>query len=102
MGGDRIAGRSSGGPDAPVRSVGPELLLLGQTTDEARDRVEQYLDNAFLAGLASVRLVHGKGTGALRKAVRDLLAGHPLVESFRDGEPSEGGTGATVAALKVG
>ena len=46
-------------------------------------------------------LVHGKGSGALRKAVRDLLAGHPLVESFRDGEPS-GGTGATVAALKVG
>ena len=101
MGGVKVAGRS-GGPDAPVRSVGPELLLLGQTTDEARDRVEQYLDDAFLAGLASVRLVHGKGTGALRKTVRDLLAGHPLVESFRDGEPSEGGTGATVAALKVG
>jgi DNA mismatch repair protein MutS2 len=102
MGGARVAGRSSGAPDAPVRSVGPELLLLGQTTDEARDRVEQYLDDAFLAGLASVRLVHGKGTGALRKTVRELLAGHPLVESFRDGEPSEGGTGATVAALKVG
>jgi DNA mismatch repair protein MutS2 len=101
MGGAKVPGRSSGG-DAPVRSVGPELLLLGHTTDEARDRVEQYLDDAFLAGLASVRLVHGKGTGALRKTVRDLLAGHPLVESFRDGEPSEGGTGATVAALKVG
>jgi len=102
MGRAKVSGRSTGGPDAPVRSVGPELLLLGQTTDEARDRVEQYLDNAFLAGLTSVRLVHGKGTGALRKTVRDLLAGHPLVESFRDGEPSEGGTGATVAALKVG
>jgi DNA mismatch repair protein MutS2 len=84
------------------RSVAGEILLLGQTTDEARDRVEKYLDDAFLAGLASVRLVHGKGSGALRKAVRDLLAGHPLVASFRDGEPSEGGTGATVAALKVG
>src|SRR5256712_3640339 len=87
---------------ASPRPVAPELLLLGETTDEARDRVEKYLDDAFLAGLASVRLVHGKGTGALRKTVRDLLAGHPLVESFRDGEPSEGGTGATVAALKVG
>jgi DNA mismatch repair protein MutS2 len=87
---------------APHRSVAGEILLLGQTTDEARDRVEKYLDDAFLAGLASVRLVHGKGSGALRKTVRDLLAGHPLVESFRDGEPSEGGTGATVAALKVG
>jgi DNA mismatch repair protein MutS2 len=78
-----------------------ELHLIGRTTDEARDLVEQYLDDAFLAGLGRVRLVHGKGTGALRKAVRDLLAGHPLVDSFRDGEPSEGGTGATVAALKV-
>ena len=85
-----------------ARQIAQELMLLGQTTDEARDRVEKYLDDAFLAGLASVRLVHGKGSGALRKAVRDLLAGHPLVESFRDGEPSEGGSGATVAALKVG
>ena len=79
----------------------PELHLIGRTTDEARDLVEQYLDDAFLAGLGRVRFVHGKGTGALRKAVRDLLAAHPLVDSFRDGEPSEGGAGATVAALKV-
>jgi DNA mismatch repair protein MutS2 len=64
--------------------------------------VEHYLDDAFLAGLPAVRIVHGKGTGALRKAVRDLLASHPLVESFREGEPSEGGAGATVAALRVG
>ncbi len=78
-----------------------ELHLIGRTTDEARDLVEQYLDDAFLGGLARVRFVHGKGTGALRKAVRDLLASHPLVDSFRDGEPSEGGSGATVAALKV-
>ncbi len=81
--------------------VASELHLLGRTTDEARDLVEQYLDDAFMAGLPTVRLVHGKGTGALRKTVRDLLAAHPLVESYRDGEPSEGGTGATVAALKV-
>jgi len=98
------AGFRSAGPLPPAaspRPVAAEILLLGQTTDEARDRVEKYLDDAFLAGLASVRLVHGKGSGALRKTVRDLLAGHPLVESFRDGEPAEGGTGATVAALKV-
>jgi len=98
----RVGFRSPGSLPGSPRPVAAEILLLGQTTDEARDRVEQYLDDAFLAGLASVRLVHGKGTGALRKTVRDLLAGHPLVESFRDGEPSEGGTGATVAALKVG
>jgi DNA mismatch repair protein MutS2 len=54
-----------------------------------------------MAGLPSVRLVHGKGTGALRKAVRALLTEHPLVDSFRDGAPAEGGAGATVAALKV-
>src|SRR5881296_3596100 len=98
----RVGLRSAGPVPASPRPVAAEILLLGQTTDEARDRVEKYLDDAFLAGLASVRLVHGKGSGALRKTVRDLLAGHPLVESFRDGEPSEGGTGATVAALKVG
>ena len=83
------------------REIAPELMLLGRTTDEARDEVEKYLDDAFLAGLAAVRLVHGKGSGALRKAVRDLLAAHPLVESFRDGEPGEGGAGATVASLRA-
>jgi DNA mismatch repair protein MutS2 len=107
----RLAGATPGAP-APSRrdaritlpdraAPHPELHLIGRTTDEARDLVEQYLDDAFLGGLARVRFVHGKGTGALRKAVRDLLAAHPLVDSFRDGEPSEGGSGATVAALKV-
>ena len=110
----RVDGASSGGSNgqravtparvegAGERTISRELLLLGKTTDEARDLVEQYLDDAFMAGLANVRLVHGKGTGALRKAVRALLSDHPLVESFRDGEPSEGGAGATVASLKVG
>jgi DNA mismatch repair protein MutS2 len=93
-------GRAAAGTSAD-RTVDAELHLLGRTTDEARGLVERYLDDAFMAGLPSVRLIHGKGTGALRKAVRDLLAGHPLVESYRDGDPREGGTGATVAALKV-
>ena len=89
-------------PDTPgARAIAGELMLIGRTTDEARDLVEKYLDNAFMAGMANVRLVHGKGTGALRKAVRGLLSDHPLVESYRDGEPAEGGNGATVAALKV-
>jgi DNA mismatch repair protein MutS2 len=89
-------------PDTPgARAIARELMLIGCTTDEARDRVEKYLDDAFMAGMANVRLVHGKGTGALRKAVRCLLADHPLVDSYRDGEPNEGGSGATVAALKV-
>jgi DNA mismatch repair protein MutS2 len=91
-------GRTSVPEPGAVRS---ELHLLGRTTDEVRDLVERYLDDAFVAGLPSVRLVHGKGTGALRKTVRELLTTHPLVESFREGEPSEGGSGATVAALRV-
>ena len=98
---------AAGRPAAAIRvpektGVGSELHLLGRTTDEAREMVEQYLDDAFMAGLPTVRLVHGKGTGALRKTVRTLLSAHPLVASYRDGEPSEGGAGATVAALKVG
>jgi DNA mismatch repair protein MutS2 len=88
-------------PEAPARAVASELMLIGRTTDEMRDLVEKYLDDAFMAGVAHVRLVHGKGTGALRKAVRGVLSDHPLVASFRDGEPGEGGAGATVAALKV-
>jgi len=87
--------------EMPLPRVAAELMLIGRTTDEARDLVEKYLDDAFMAGMANVRLVHGKGTGALRKAVRTVLSDHPLVESFRDGEPGEGGAGATVAALKV-
>jgi DNA mismatch repair protein MutS2 len=95
--------RPGAGIKVPDRAaVAPELHLLGRTTDEARDLVEQYLDDAFVAGLPAVRLVHGKGTGALRKTIRELLAGHPHIASFRDGEPSEGGAGATVALLKVG
>jgi DNA mismatch repair protein MutS2 len=97
------AGAALPPPPVPATPPGPpERHLLRRTTDEARSLVEKYLDDAFLAGLPTVRLVHGKGTGALRKTVRDLLGGHPLVESFRDGEPNEGGAGATVAALKVG
>jgi DNA mismatch repair protein MutS2 len=88
-------------PELPTRAVAPELMLIGRTTDEVQSLVEKYLDDAFMAGVAHVRLVHGKGTGALRKAVRGVLADHPLVASFRDGEPAEGGAGATVAALKV-
>jgi DNA mismatch repair protein MutS2 len=79
--------------------IGPEIHLIGRTTDEARALLEKYLDDAFLAGLATVRIVHGKGTGALRRTVEDLLAAHPLVSEHRPGAPEEGGAGATVAVL---
>jgi len=100
----RQNGASTGRSPRPddERSVNQELMLIGRRTDEASDLLEKYLDDAFMAGLPSVRLIHGKGTGALRKTVRDLLATHPLVDSYRDGEAGEGGTGATVATLKIG
>ena len=79
-----------------------ELHLIGRTTDEARDLLEKYLDDAFLAGLTSVRIIHGKGTGALRRAVEDVLGGHPLIAEHRPGAASEGGGGATVATLTQG
>jgi DNA mismatch repair protein MutS2 len=80
-------------------TVPNELKLIGRTTDEARDLLEKYLDDAFLAGLPSVRVIHGKGTGALRRTVEELLGAHPLIVSHRPGEPHEGGAGATVAVL---
>jgi DNA mismatch repair protein MutS2 len=80
-------------------SVAGELRLIGKTTDEARDLLEEYLDDAFMAGLPSVRIIHGKGTGAVRRAVEDVLSTHPLVTAHRPGSASEGGGGATVAAL---
>lgn len=73
-----------------------ELDLRGLTVDETLDRVEKYLDEALLASLPTVRIIHGKGTGALRNAVQDYLAGHPQVASFRLGEAGEGGAGVTV------
>jgi len=79
-----------------------ELRLIGRTTSEARDLLEKYLDDAFLAGLTSVRIIHGKGTGALRRAVEDVLSAHPLVAEHRPGTSSEGGGGATVAVLSQG
>jgi DNA mismatch repair protein MutS2 len=84
----------------PVREDVPrELHLLGLTSDEARAAVEKFLDNATLAGHREIRLVHGKGTGALRRAVEECLRGHPLVGSFHLAEPTAGGTGVTIVAL---
>jgi DNA mismatch repair protein MutS2 len=81
-------------------SVSAEINLIGCTVEESTRRLETYLDAAFVRGLRQVRVIHGKGTGALRKGVHQFLATHPLVESFRLAELSEGGGGATVAALK--
>ena len=82
-----------------VRSVASSLDLRGARVDEALDVLGRYLDDAALAGLDRVTIIHGMGTGALRDAVRDAAASHPLVKSFRPGERGEGGDGATIVSL---
>jgi DNA mismatch repair protein MutS2 len=78
-----------------------ELDLRGQRADEALSAMERYLDAAFLAGLPFVRVIHGKGTGKLRQAVRESLGAHPHVASFEAGGEKEGGDGVTVAKLRT-
>lgn len=82
-----------------AESPGVEVSLRGMRADEALDKLEKYLDRAYLAGLPYVRIVHGKGTGTLRKLARELLSEHPLVAELRAAEPHEGGEGVTIAKL---
>ncbi|MBE3520254.1 MAG: endonuclease MutS2 [Firmicutes bacterium] len=77
-----------------------EIDLRGIRASEALELLDKYLDDAYLAGLRTARIIHGKGTGALRKAVVDFLQNHPHVKEFRSGEIAEGGYGVTVVALK--
>lgn len=81
-------------------SVSTEINLLGKTVDEALSELDKYLDDAYLAHLPSVRIVHGKGTGALRKAVQNFLRKNKTVKSFRLGEFGEGDAGVTIAEFK--
>ena len=81
-------------------SVSTEINLLGMTVDEALSQLDKYLDDAYLAHLPSVRIVHGKGTGALRSAVQQYLRRIKYVESFRLGEHGEGDAGVTIATFK--
>ena len=67
--------------------------------EEALDKLEKFLDRAYLAGLPYVRVVHGKGTGTLRKLAREYLHDSPLVVSIQTAEPNEGGEGVTIAKL---
>jgi len=82
-----------------TRSVASSLDLRGARVDEALDALGRYLDDAALAGLDRVTIIHGMGTGALRDAVRAEAASHPLVREVRAGERGEGGDGATIVAL---
>ena len=81
-------------------SVSTEINLIGRTVDEALSELDKYLDDAYLAHLPSVRIVHGKGTGALRNAVHNYLRRNKIVKSYRLGEFGEGDAGVTIAEFK--
>jgi DNA mismatch repair protein MutS2 len=81
-------------------SSGPEVMLIGLRVEEALGELDRKLDEAARSGRATLRVVHGHGTGKLRAGVRRFLAAHPLVASHRPGSEHEGGDGATVVALK--
>jgi DNA mismatch repair protein MutS2 len=79
--------------------VSPQLDLRGERVEAALEQLDGYLDEALLAGLDEVRIIHGSGTGALRRSIRERLAEHPRVRATRTGRREEGGDGATIAEL---
>ena len=85
---------------AVYSSMPLECNLIGLHVDEAMDKLDGYMDEARLHGLTSYRIIHGDGSGALRKAVHERLKRNKYVESYRIGMPQEGGTGATVVEIK--
>jgi len=83
-----------------IENPEPELHLRGMTAEEAFEAMDRYLDKAVMNGMTQVYIIHGKGTGALRKAVAEYLKGHRAVASFRLGNWNEGGAGVTIVQLK--
>lgn len=81
-------------------TISPEINLIGKTTDEAIALLDKYLDDAYLSHLGSVRIVHGKGTGALRNAVHTYLKRQKHVKSYHLGKYGEGDAGVTIAEFK--
>jgi DNA mismatch repair protein MutS2 len=93
--GVRVTVTSSGSDD-----MKSEINLIGRTVDEATNDLEKYLDQAFLAGLPRVRVIHGTGMGILRRALRDYLRTHPHVAKIEEPTHQEGGAGATIVDLR--
>lgn len=81
-------------------SVSSTIDLRGEMVDEAVYNLDKYFDDAFLAGLSQITIIHGKGTGALREGIQSYLKGHRYVKSYRTGDFSEGGSGVTVVEIK--
>ncbi|HBR01618.1 MAG TPA: endonuclease MutS2, partial [Ruminiclostridium sp.] len=81
-------------------SVKLDLDLRGLNVEEALDKTDKYIDDAVIAGIHEVTIIHGKGTGTLRKAIHDYFKGHSRVASYRLGRYGEGETGVTIVELK--
>ena len=95
------AGETSGTTQVAYRpSPGVELNLIGMRADDAMDKLDDYLDEAYAAGLPYARIVHGKGTGTLRQIVRQMLGASSLVSRWENAMSNEGGEGVTIAHFK--
>ena len=86
--------------DFKIKTISSEINVIGQNVDEACFTIDKYLDNCVLSSLPSIRIVHGKGTGALRNGIHKFLKTHPHVKSFRLGSFGEGEMGVTIVELK--
>jgi DNA mismatch repair protein MutS2 len=84
----------------PRQGLLSELNVIGSTVDEALARLEKFLDESTMTDLRELRIVHGHGTGQLRRAVADFLKNHPLIERYETAPQNQGGGGATIAYLK--
>ena len=82
-----------------TKTIGTDINLIGKNKDEAIDLMNKYLDDAFLAGLKTVNIVHGRGAGILRRALRAELAKNKYVKSYKSAPYTEGGDGCTVVTL---
>lgn len=98
-------GRKAGGgavqASAAAGEFSQEIMLRGMTVEEAIEKLDKYLDDAVIAGVGQVYIIHGKGTGTLRKRLSAYLKAHPAIESIRIGDWNEGGHGVTIARIKT-
>ena len=87
-------------PARATEAMPLDIDVRGMRAVEAEEALERYLNDAYLASLPFVRIIHGKGTGALRQAIREFLARHPLVSGFEGSKDNQGGEGVTIARLR--
>jgi DNA mismatch repair protein MutS2 len=96
----KTAGSISSFRDIDGADIPAELNLIGKTTADAEYEIDRFLDEAYMASLPRVRIIHGFGTGALKNYVHHFLKGHPHVDKFGFAPSDQGGNGATIAELK--